>query len=175
MDIRHYINCLQIISLAAVPNIGMVARLFLMLFLFSLVICSGFPVIPFGLAVRIIAIPLSAGMTDEIFTTGHAGQNGALRLKIVHVFINRRCYIRYQTSEGVPSYIKYRLHIGSQLYFSCSLVFLEPHPYVWNSLHYIEHEIIIFLIEFCKVFLVRFTMTEFLKERLAVTYSPFII
>lgn len=74
------------------------------MFLFSFVIGSGFPVISFGLAVRIIAVPLSTGMTDEIFTTSHTGQNGTLGLKIVHIFINRWCHIRYQTGEKAGEY-----------------------------------------------------------------------
>ena len=64
-------------------------------------------------------------MSDEIFTTAHTGKNGALGLKIVHVFINRRCHIRNQTGEGVPRYIKYGLHIGSQLNFFLSSCFSE--------------------------------------------------
>jgi len=50
--------------------------------LLSQIIRSALTLVPLGLTVRIIAVPLSAGVAHEVATAGHAGQNETGRIYV---------------------------------------------------------------------------------------------
>lgn len=82
-----------------------------------LVICSCFAIIPFCLAVGIVAVTLAAGMPNEVFSATHTSQNGALRKHIVHVDICRRSNVCNHTGKGIPRNIEHRMYLCSHLCF----------------------------------------------------------
>ena len=62
---------------------------------------------PFRLAVRIVTVPLAAGMPDEVFSAGHTSQYRALSVHIVWIYIRRRSNISNHSGKCIPGDVEH--------------------------------------------------------------------
>ncbi len=118
-------------------------RIILCFCFLPLVIRSCLTVIPLRLTIRIITIPLTAGMPDKVFSAAHTSQNAALRKHIVHIDIHRRSNIRNHTGKGIPRNVKYAMYLCNHFCFMCFWILLNTHFEIREHFEQIKHAVIV--------------------------------
>ena len=114
-------------------------------------------------------------MPHKVFAAGKAGQYGALRFKIVKVFIHRRRNVSYHSGKGVPANIEYRLNVGAVHYFPGFLIQFQPHTEVREHIYHLGYVFIVILKYSGLVFLVVLVLSVSFKKSDAVSKPAFII
>ena len=119
-----------------------------------LVIRTRLAIVPFCLTVRIAAVPLTAGVADEVFAAGHACQDRALRKHIIRIGIGRRRDVRYHTRKGIPRNIENGMHFGSHFDLMRFPVLFQPYTDIGEHLGQIKYAAVVVLGDALHIFVI---------------------